>query len=41
MDIELHRDELDDAGRREGDVRKRTMQQAKEEQIQRETYVDT
>ena len=36
MDIELHGDELDNAGRREGDVGKRTMQEAKEQQIERE-----
>ncbi len=36
MDIELHGNELDDAGRCEGDIGKWTMQQAKEQQIQRE-----
>ncbi len=36
MDIELHGDELDHAGWCEGDVGKRTMQEAQEQQIEGE-----
>lgn len=36
MDIELHGNELDNVGWGEGDVGKWTMQEAKEQQIERE-----
>jgi hypothetical protein len=37
MDVELHGDELDNAGRREGDFGKGTVKKAEKEQIERET----
>jgi hypothetical protein len=37
MGIELHSDELDDARRCEGNIRKRTMKKAEQEQIKCET----